>query len=232
MLKKSFVVILIVLFSLCCVECICLADGSLTVTSKNLIIKPGKDSGMFIGIVENTGDQPIYYDNGKLVVFSEDDDILATDNYVYSSPSDILLQPGEYTYVYEFLWSSPLKNAKIGDIKFSVTSDTRGKSYNQLPSTADLELPGSGSFQYNYVNVTFTNTTDEIIYGAYVVCAIMDQDDNIVYVDRDSYNNLGIHPGSTVTVKMYIDSDYIDYYEANNIKLSKIDSSVFIDGSK
>ena len=30
------------------------------------------------------------------------------------------------------------------------------------------------------VNVTFTNTSDEILYGAYVVCAMMDADDNSV----------------------------------------------------
>ena len=77
--------------------------------------------------------------------------------------------------------------------------------------------------EYPYGNVTFTNTTDEIIYGAYVVCAIMDRNDNVVYVDRDRYNNLGVHPGSTVTLKMYIDSDYIDYLEVNTINLAKVD---------
>ena len=226
---KKFV---FVLFLLLLAVNTCFADGQLTVTSKNTIIKPGNDSGMFIARVENTGDAPIYYDNGKLVIFSENDDILATENYISSSPDDILLQPGEYTYAYEFLWSSPLKNAKIGDIKFSVASDTRGYTYDQIPATAELELPGSGSFTYNYVNVTFTNTTDEIIYGAYVVCAILDRNDNVVYVDRDRYNNLGVHPGSTVTLKMYIDSDYIDYYEVNNIDLVKVDSFVYINGTR
>ena len=179
------------------------AEGELTVTSKNVIIKIGHDSGIFVARVENTGDKPIYYDNGKLVIFSDKDDILDTQNYVYSSPNSILLKPGEYTYCYEFLWSSPLQNATIGDIKFSVTSDTRGYKYEQLPATAVMETTGSGSYTYNYVNVTFTNTTDDILYGAYVVAAITDEEDNLIYVDRNSYDSLGIHPGSTVTLKMY-----------------------------
>ena len=208
-----------------------LAEGKLTVTSKNVIIYPGKDSGVLVARVENTGDEPIYYDNGKLVIFSEDDDILATENYVYSSPSDILLAPGDYTYVYEFLWSSPLKNAKLGDIKFSVTSDTRGYSYDKMPASAVIDMPGSNTLS-NYVNVTFTNTSDEILYGAYVVCAMMDAEENIVFVDRNSYDNLGIHPGSTVTLKMYIDSDLVNYYEANGIKPTKVDAIVYVNRSR
>ena len=71
------------------------------------------------------------------------------------------------------------------------------------------------------MNVTFTNTTDEILYGAYVVAAITDNDNNIVYVDRQNYESIGIHPGSTVTVKLYIDGDYINYYEINGIYLAR-----------
>lgn len=172
-----------------------LAEGKLTVTSKNVIIYPGKDSGVLLARVENTGDAPIYYDNGQLVIFSENDDILATENYVYSCPGDVLLAPGEYTYVYEFLWSSPLKNAKLGDIKFSVSSAGRGYSYDRMPATAEIDMDGSSTLS-NYVNVTLTNTGDDVLYSAYVVCAMLDKDDNVIFVDRNSYDNLGIHPAA------------------------------------
>ena len=205
--------------------------GDITVTSKNVIIKNDDNSGLFVAKVENTGDKPLYYDNGKLVIFSDNDDILATEDYVSSSPNDILLQPGEYTYVYEFLWSNPLKNANIGEIKYSVTTDTRGRAYDQLSAVGSLETEVSGSYTYNYVYVTFTNTTKDTLYGVYVVCAIEDEDGNLVYVDRNEYTSLGVHPGSTITLKMRIDSDYIDYYETHNIKLSKIEALVYINGS-
>lgn len=224
-MKKFFTFMLVAVLTFCVASA--LAEGKLTVTSKNVIIKIGDDSGIFVAKVENTGDEPIYYDNGKLVIFSADDDILVSKSYIYSSPSNIFLKPGEYTYCYDFLWDSTLKNAKIGDIKFSVTSDTSGYKYEQIPSTAVLELPGNQLFTYNYVNVTFTNTTDEILYGAYVVAAITDNDNNIVYVDRQNYESIGIHPGSTVTVKLYIDGDYINYYEINGIILANVESQVF-----
>ena len=229
-MKKLIALMLV--FSILLCSAVAMAEGKLNVTSKNVIIKIGNDSGIFVARVENTGDAPIYYDNGKLVIFSADDDILASENYIYSSPSDILLKPGEYTYCYDFLWNSSLRNAKLGDIKFSVTSDTRGYSYDQLPATAELELPGTGSWTYNYVNVTFTNTTDEILYGAYIVAAVTDAEGNLIYVDRNDYDNLGIHPGSTVTIKMYIDRDYLTYYETYDIKPTSVEALVYYNRSK
>ena len=224
-MKKLVAFMLVVILAFC--TAVAVAEGKLTVTSKNAIIKIGNDSGIFVARVENTGDESIYYHNGKLVIFSADDDVLVSGNYIYSSPSDVLLKPGEYTYCYDFLWDSSLKNAKIGEIKFSVTSNTRGNNYEQIPATAVLDLSGNESFTYNYVNVTFANTTDDILYGAYVVTAITDDENNLVYVDRQDYDNMGIHPGSTVTVKMYIDSDYINYYEINGIKLANVEARVY-----
>lgn len=224
----AFALVISILFC----STVAVAEGKLTVTSKNVIIKIGNDAGMFVARVENTGDEPIYYDNGKLVIFSADDDILASENYIHSSPNDILLRPGEYTYCYDFLWNSSLKGAKLGDIKFSVSSDTRGNSYDQLPATAELELPGTDSWTYNYVNVTFTNTTDEILYGAFIVAAVTDAEGNLIYVDRNDYDNLGIHPGSTITIKMYIDRDYLTYYETYDIKPANVEALVYYNRSK
>ncbi|MBR1408768.1 MAG: hypothetical protein IJ573_07735 [Clostridia bacterium] len=228
-MKKALVLFSMILLSLLCLSAS--AEGKLKVTSKNTIIYTGKDSGVFLAKVENTGDAPVYYDNGKLVIFSEDDEILDTEDYISSSPSDLLLNPGEYTYVYEFLWSSSLKNAKLGDIKFSVSSDNRGYSYKQIPSTAVIDMQQNNSYS-NYVDVTFTNTGDEVLYGAYVVCAMLDNEDNVIFVNRNSYDNLGVHPGSTVTIKMYIDSDLIDYYGATGIKPAKVDSLVYTERTK
>ena len=228
-MRKLIALVLVLSISIC--SAAALAEGKLTVTDKNVIIKIGDDSGIFVARVENTGDEPVYYDDGKLVIFSADDDILASENYIASSPSNILLQPGEHTYCYDFVWESSLKNAKLGDIKFSVTSDSRGYSYDQLPATAELELPETDSWADNYVNVTFTNTTDTVLYGAYVVVAITDEEGKLIYVDRNSYDTLGIHPGSTVTIKMYIDRDYLTYYEANGIKPANVEALMYYNRS-
>ena len=51
---------LILFFSILLCATVAIAEGKLTVTSKNAIIKIGNDSGIFVARVENTGDEPIY----------------------------------------------------------------------------------------------------------------------------------------------------------------------------
>lgn len=228
-MKKFIALMLVFVLAFCTAAAV--AEGKLTVTDKNAIIPIDSESGIFVAKVENTGDEPLYYDNGKLVIFSADDDILVSENYIYSLPSDILLKPGEYTYCYDMLWNSALKNAKIGDIKFSVTSNSRGSDYEKFSAEAVLELPNTDSYSNNYVNVTFTNTTDDILYGAYIVVAMHDAEGNLIYVNRNDCDNIGIHPGSTVTMKMYIDRDYINYYEVNEIKIANAEALVFYQGN-
>ena len=77
---------------------ICFAAGNVTVTDKTACIYAGDDSGYFYAKVENDGDDPVGVDNGKLVLFSGNDDILVTSDYVNTYPSRIILNPGEYTY--------------------------------------------------------------------------------------------------------------------------------------
>ena len=201
-------------------------EGKLTVTQKQTIIFDGKDSGAFMARIENTGDEAIYCDYGKLVIFSDIDDILATDNYVYTSPSEVLLQPGEYTYAYSFLWNNALKNAKIGDVKFSIGSDSRGYQFDKIDCTSRMgSNPNSGS---NYIYVTFTNESEEILEEFYIVAAITDFENNLIFIDRNSYENIQVHPHSTITVRMYIDSDFVNYYAAHDIVPAATDAVVYV----
>jgi hypothetical protein len=73
----------------------CHASGNITVTDKNACIFSGKESGYFYAKVENDGDEPIGVDSGKLVLFSGNDDILVTSDYVNTYPARVILNPGE-----------------------------------------------------------------------------------------------------------------------------------------
>ena len=41
-----------------------------------------------------------------------------------------------------------------------------------------------------------------------------------------SVDNVGIHPGSTVTFRMYIDSDVVEYYANAGIEPAAVDAYV------
>ena len=202
------------------------AEGKLTVTDKTVVINDGDDSGHFYAKIENDGDTPIGIDNGKLVLFSENDDILETSEYIGAYPSRLILNPGEYTYLSEFLWNSSLKNQKIGDIKFSIGSTDRGKEVISIPCEAVCSIEGSDSYD-NYIYVTIKNEDKQIRFGYYVVVALYDTDGKLIYVDQNCYEKIGLHPDSSFTVGMYVDNDSLEYYEANNIEIGSADAIVY-----
>ena len=202
------------------------AEGNLSVSDKTAHIFAGKDSGYFYAKVENTGDEPVGIDNGKLVLFSDQDEILETSDYINSYPNRMILNPGEYTYLSEFLWNSDLKNKTIGDIKFSVGTTDRGKEAMRIPCEVSYQIKGSDSFD-NYIYITFTNEDSQIRYGYYMTAALYDENGNLVYVDKNRYEKVGVHPGSTVTMDLYIDNDNVEYFEANNITIATVDALVY-----
>lgn len=205
---------------------ICYAEGNVSVSEKAVIIPPGDDSGNFYAKIQNDGDAPVGVNSGKLVLFSGNDEILVTSDYVTTYPSRIVLQPGEYTYIKEFLWDSALKNQTIGDIKFSVDSTDSGTDAERVPCDATFEINGSDSFD-NYIHITVTNEADQTRNGYYLVGALIDTTGNLVYVDTNQYENVGLHAGSTATFSMYIDNDSINYFESNGIQIGSVDAIVY-----
>ena len=82
----------------------------------------------------------------------------------------------------------------------------------------------------NFINVTFANTTDETIFGGAIVCAVMDEQDNVIFVSTNYYDTIGVHPGSTITARLYVDYDLVLYFQTNNIKPARAEAILYYDG--
>lgn len=205
---------------------VALAAGEVNVTDKTAFIFPGKDSGYFYAKIENTGDAPVGVDSGQMVLFSNEDDILETSSYISTYPNRLILNPGEYTYIREFLWNSSLENQTVGDVKFTVSDTDKGREVRKIPCEVSLDMQGSDSFE-NYINVTVTNEDSEVRYNYYLVVALMDTAGNLIYVDENAYEHVGLHPGSTATFGLYIDNDIVEYFEANGIEAGSVDALVY-----
>lgn len=203
----------------------CLAEGKLSVTQKNLIIYDGDDNGYFYAKVENTGDAPIGIGTGKLVAFSPDDEIVLSENYVSAYPGRVILAPGECAYAKEFIWDSAVKDQEISDYKFSMDTYDYGQEVVYLPCEAEISLKGADTFD-NYVYVTFTNTTEKTIYGLTVTVAMTGEAGELLFVDGSSAETLGVHAGSTVTLKLYVDNDLMEYYDAHDLHPTTVDATV------
>lgn len=221
---KKLTAILLSVLILCSLSTAAYAEGALTYADKNLIELEDDNSAYFFAKIENTGDQPVGVGNGKLVGFSEKDDILVTENYVSSLPSGILLQPGEYAYVCENIYENTLKDADIVDFKASMETDGNPTEVVKIPCEA--EFVSDGSYDHD-VWVTFTNTTEDVLFDAYITVAMYDTEGTLVCVDGGELDDIGVFPGSTITVKVYIDHDLVEYYAANGIEIGVVDALVY-----
>ncbi|HHU02786.1 MAG: hypothetical protein ACOX54_08360 [Christensenellales bacterium] len=226
-MKRLLVVVLVfaLLFSL---TASAMAEAKMTVTNKNLITFEGNSKAYFFAKVENTGDSAGYVDyGGKLVGFNANDEIIFAEDYVSSYPSNLKLEPGEYAYISDFILDEVLKSDTVTDYKFSIKTIEYGNDYSKIPCEAKLEL--SADEYDNYVNVTFTNDSDSILYRFTIIIAIYDQNEELVFVDDDYTSAIGIHPGSTITIKANMDSDLIKYYAQNEITLSTVEALIYIE---
>ncbi len=226
---KRFTAMLLVICSMLLLTTSAFADAKMTAVEKTLITFQGDWKGYFFAKVENTGDTAGYIEyGGKLVGFDDNDDVILSEDYISSYPSRIYLQPGEYAYVRNYFLEDALRTSKIADYKFSIKPDSNGYQYSKLPSEAKIEYKPSDKYN-NDIYVTFTNDTDDILYDFAITVAMFDQDNHLIFVDGDSSSSLGIHPGSTITVKVSIDSDLVEYYAREGITPTTVESIVYVE---
>lgn len=207
--------------------CICYAEGKIKVTQKNLYVIDGDDTGYFFARYENVGDESIGVGTGTMVAFTEDDEILLTEDYISSCPSYILLQPGESLYARTFIWDKALLDGPITDYKYSVEVYDYPKNVTRIPCEVTFDLNGPDTYK-NDLFVTYTNTTDQALYGIYVVAALLDEEGNILFVESSSASNIALHPGSTATVKIGVPDDLMKHYKMHNLIPATADAMVFI----
>lgn len=222
-MSKKILALLLAL--VCLFSSTALAEGKLKATEKNLIVFPEEGTGYFFAKVENAGDAAIGVGSGDFVVFSDDDEILLSQSYVSTIPSYVILEPGEYLYINNFLWDSALEGAVIGDYKFSISGTEYNETLTRFPCEATFDFPGAGTYE-NYIYVTFTNTTTAPALDCYAIAALYDTEGNLIYVDSINLDDIAVHPGSSVTALLYVNDDLLEYYNANGITPATVDAIV------
>ena len=240
-MKRIFALVLAL--TVCLFSAAALAEGKLTVTEKNLLEFEDSDTAYFFAKVENTGDDAIGVGSGKLVAFSADDEVLVSENYVSACPDSAILQPegrgeekdgadgpeaarlqpGEALEGNEVSGETARESSDIADYKFSMESDDYGAPLNFIPCSATIEVNGEYD---SYVYVTLANDTEEVQYGLYITVALHDAEGALIFVKGQSADYVGVHPGSTVTIRVYIDSEFIEYYTNTGIEPATVDAYV------
>lgn len=225
MMKRWVAMMLAV--GLICLSAAGMAAGQLTVGQFAVVLNEDADGGFFFARVENTGDETVSFDRGQLVLHSSAGDVLLTEDMVLSSPIDVCLQPGEYAYVSERLWLDDLKGANLGDVDFTVKSRSWqfGETFDRLALQGEYVQEANGE---SYILMTLKNETDQMMGNFRAVCAMMTADDRLLYVEDEDYDNLMIHPGSTVTLRLDVDSSVAYHYSMDEMKPEKVEAFVYL----
>ena len=212
-----------IMMMLCMLPMMVCAEGP-EVTEKSFIEFTGEDTAYFFAKIENNGTEPISLGSGKLVGFSENDDLLITEEYISTLPSYISLAPGEHVYAREFIWDTVLGASDVADYKFSMETRDNGDEVSMIDCEVQKEFNGNYD---NYIVVTFTNDSEEILYDFYVTTVLHDDAGNLIFANGDSASTIGLHPGSTISLKMYVDSDFFNYYTEKGINIGEAEAQVF-----
>ena len=229
-MKKTVSILLIIILILM-VSC-ANAAGKLSTTKENFwVISSWSTYAYVFAKVENVGNKPINVNAGVLEVYDENGDVITSSDYLQKHAK--CLQPNEYTYVAIDKSIEMAEDVgKPDDYMLTVTGKTDDSSSTlRLPVEGKLSLgEGTGWYKSDNIYATVTNDTSEIAYGIAVVCAVLDDEGNILYVTDDSlYDSRGLTPGSSIVFKMSISSSFMDYFNSKGIKPASVDVIAYID---
>lgn len=222
------IVCLILAVALCIATIPAMAAGRLNVVHENYHYVGGFMNYVYAyAKVENTGDRPIKVNAGVLEIYDAAGEVLTSTDYENAYAT--YLQPGEYTYVQMY------EDLEDGQVPADYMMTLTGKSENdkiafRLPAEASFELDvKDGWWEYNYLYATVTNPTEEIMYDAEVVFALLDGAGNIICIESKSlYSEVGIMPGQSVMIRLDISSSFTDYYDEKGIVPASVDALAYV----
>lgn len=209
-----------------------MAAGKVNVVQENFYaLNNYHDYGYAFAKVANVGNKPIKVNAGILEIFdSEGENLTSTDTLRRYAEN---LEPDEYTYVYMYAVLEEGQLNKVDDYLLTITgkSETNATTKRLMVKNVDFKR----NYQINQYSTydcgffTIVNDTDDTIWNIRVVYALLDDNDNILYVGSDSIDsNKGLTSNSSITIRESIDNSFTSYFDAHGIVPSKIDVIAYV----
>ena len=225
-MKKVFFRGITLALALLLLSCPALAAGKMTVDHENFHVTDSYSVyGYAFAKVENTGDKPVEFSAGLLEIYDANGDTLTSTDYLTCFPES--LQPGEtgYIYAYDSIDASESYH-DVDDYMLTVTGKNSDETVVRFPveGAYQEEVAVSEYSTYNFVTAEITNDTEETVYGMEVVIALLDDEDNILYLGHNNFfSSVGINAGSTVTYRESISDNFYEAWEREGVKPTHVD---------
>lgn len=219
-MKKSLIQGLVIAMVLCLVGCPALAAGKMVVSQENFhIIDSYSVYGYGFAKVENTGDKPVEFSAGLFEIYDENGDTLTSTDYVKCYPECLQLGEVGYVYVLDEI-DAATTHKDVDDYMLTVTGKSTNSTVVRYPATGSYQtdVQISKYSRYNYVVAEITNDTDETVFNMEVVIALLDDEENILYVTHnDFHSDTGINAGSTITYRDSLSDSFYDAWKREGV---------------
>ncbi|MBO4367777.1 MAG: hypothetical protein J5859_03610 [Clostridia bacterium] len=227
-MKKLFSVILTLALLTVCVTP-AFAAGKLETVSDVLYVTEGYSSVYCYayGEVENTGDKTVYYKDGLVEVFDEDEEVLKSYDWLSCYPE--CLEPGEKAFLIgSFSLDSGVSKDAVADYDITPSKASSGDNCHRLPAEITYKIVKETYSTYEYLIATVTNDTSSTIYNAVITMALKDADGNVVWASGNSVYNIGIPGGQTIEYRNQINYDTVIQYlrEQQGVDISTLTPEV------
>lgn len=210
-----------------------LAAGKINVEKENFFaLNAYSDYAYVFAKIKNVGNKPIKVNAGILEVFDAEGENITSSDSLRSYAEN--LEPDEYTYVYMSAKLEDGQLEKVDDYLLTVTGKSDSDKTTKRLTVQDLDFKRNVSVNKystnDYAYFTVVNDTDETIWDIYVVYALLDEDDNILFVESDNLgSSKGLAAGSSIQFREDINSKFMEYYDAHGLVPSKIDVIAYVD---
>lgn len=140
----------------------------------------------------------------------------------------------EYTYVYAQAKLEEGQLEKVDDYLLTVTGKSDSGSSCKRLTVKDVDFVRNYQTSKYSTNdcgfFTVVNDTDETIWNIRIVYALLDDNENILFVESDYLDsNKGLAPGSSLQFRENINSKFVEYYDAHDLVPTKIDVIAYLE---